>query len=60
MTSAGEEKKKISFGDYFDAQCDRLREMLKNKNTQLNNEWRERYDERKKNEKATEENSERV
>ena len=35
-----------SFGKYFDAQRDRLREQLKNKNTQLNNEWRERYDER--------------
>ena len=47
-----------SFGEYFDAQRGRLREQLKNKNTQLNNEWRERYDERKKNE--TEKNSERV
>ena len=40
------EEAMISFGKYFDAQRDRLREMLKNKNTQLNNEWRERYDER--------------
>ena len=47
-----------SFGKYYDDQRDRLRKALENKNTQLNNEWRERYDERKKNE--TEKNSERV
>ena len=54
------EEAMISFGKYFDAQRDRLREMLKNKNTQLNNEWRERYDEReKKKNDETKENSER-
>ena len=47
----------ISFGEYFDAQRDRLRKLLENKNALLWKEWRERYDERKRNE--TEENSER-
>ena len=37
-----------SFGKYFDDQRDRIVAAMKNKNTQLNNEWRERYDERKK------------
>ena len=36
-----------SFGEYFDDQRDRIvKAMQRNKNTQLNNEWRERYDER--------------
>ena len=37
-----------SFGEYFDAQRDRLEAALQNKNTQLNCEWRERYDERER------------
>ena len=40
-----------SFGKYFDDQRDRMIKALQNKNTQLNNEWRERYDERKRQEK---------
>ena len=49
----------ISFGKYFDAQRDRIVAALQNKNTQLNNEWRERYDEReKKKREETEKNSE--
>jgi len=40
-----------SFGKYYDAQRDRLQAALQNKNTQLNNEWRERYDERERQEK---------
>ena len=36
-----------SFGEYFDDQRDRIvKAMQRNKNTELNNEWRERYDER--------------
>ena len=35
-----------SFGEYFDNQRDRMVKDMQNKNTQLNNEWRERYDER--------------
>jgi uncharacterized phage infection (PIP) family protein YhgE len=35
-----------SFGEYFDDQRDRIVAAMKNKNTQLDNEWRERYDER--------------
>ena len=36
-----------SFGKYFDDQRNRIvKAMQCNKNTQLNNEWRERYDER--------------
>ena len=39
-----------SFGKYFDDQRDRMIKAMQNKNTQLNNEWRERYDdERNKN-----------
>ena len=37
-----------SFGEYFDAQRDRLEKAMQNKNTQLNCEWRERYDERER------------
>ena len=37
-----------SFGKYFDDQRDRIVKAMQNKNTQQNNEWRERYDERKK------------
>ena len=40
-----------SFGKYYDAQRDRLQAALQNKNTQLNNAWRERYDERERQEK---------
>ena len=40
-----------SFGKYYDDQRDRLQAALQNKKTQLNNEWRERYDEREKKEK---------
>ena len=40
-----------SFGKYYDDQRDRLQAALQNKNTQLNNEWRERYDERERQEK---------
>ena len=39
-----------SFGKYFDDQRDRIVKAMKNKNTQQNIEWRERYDrERNKN-----------
>ena len=34
-------KKQSSFGDYFDAQYDRLRKMLDNKNAQQQTEWQE-------------------
>ena len=44
----------ISFGKYFDDQRDRIVTAMKNKNTQLNNEWRERYDERERNKKKEE------
>ena len=39
---------KQSFGKYFDDQRDRLEKAMQNKNAQLNNEWRERYDERER------------
>ena len=32
-----------SFGEYFDAQYDRLRKMLDNKDAQLHKEWLEEY-----------------
>ena len=48
MTVAEEEP---SFGEYFDAQRDRLRELLSNKNAQQNIEWMEEYEKRQKEEK---------
>ena len=38
-----------SFGEYYDAQFNRLRIQLNNKNTLLWKEWRERTDEKKDN-----------
>ena len=46
-----QQEQKPSFGKYFDDQRDRLQRALQNKNTQLNNAWRERYDERERQEK---------
>ena len=43
-----------SFGEYFDDQRDRIVAAMKNKNTQQNIEWRERYDERERNKKKEE------
>ena len=40
-----------SFGKYFDDQRDRIVKAMQNKNTQLNKEWRERYDERERKKK---------
>ena len=40
-----------SFGEYFDDQRDRMIQAMQNKNTQQNNEWRERYDERERQKK---------
>ena len=37
---------KTSFGEYFDAQRDRMIKAMQNKNTELNVQWREDYDER--------------
>ena len=45
-----------SFGKYFDDQRDRMEKAMQNKNTQLDNEWRERYDERERNKKKEETN----
>ena len=41
---------RTSFGKYFDDQRDRMEAAMQNKNTQLWKEWRERYDEREKQE----------
>ena len=41
-----------SFGEYFDNQRERLEKMMQNKNAQLNNEWRERYEERERQERT--------
>ena len=43
-----------SFGEYFDNQRERLEKMMRNKNTQLNVEWRERYEEREREERTKE------
>ena len=37
---------KVSFGEYFDKQRERLEKMMQNKNTELNVQWREDYDKR--------------
>ena len=37
-----------SFGEYFDAQRDRMIKDMQNKNAQQNVEWMERYEKRKK------------
>ena len=37
---------KTTGGEYFDAQYDRIKKAMENKNAQLNNDWKERYDER--------------
>ena len=37
---------KTSFGEYFDAQRDRMIKAMQNKNTELYNAWREDYDKR--------------
>ena len=42
------ENKQSIGGKYFDDQRDRLEKAMQNKNAQLNNEWRERYDERER------------
>ena len=39
-------KTEISFGEYFDAQRDRIRKAMQNKNTQQYQEWREDFDKR--------------
>ena len=38
-----------SFGEYYDAQFNRLRTQLNNKNILLWKEWKERHDEKKDN-----------
>ena len=43
-----EKKEKISFGEYFDDQHDRIVNAMQNKNSQLNKEWREEYDKRQR------------
>ena len=39
-------KPEISFGEYFDAQRDRLEKAMRNKNAQQNIEWMEDYEKR--------------
>ena len=39
---------KTSFGEYFDNQRDRIVKAMQDKNKQLNVEWMERYEKRKK------------
>ena len=36
-------KEQSSFGEYFDAQYDRLRKMLDNKDAQLHKQWLEEF-----------------
>ena len=40
------DKMTTSFGEYFDAQRDRIRKVMQNKNTQQNIEWMEDYEKR--------------
>ena len=44
-------KKESSFGEYFDAQYDRLRKMLDNKDAQQHLQWLEEYEKRHKDKK---------
>ena len=39
-----------SFGEYFDAQYDRLREMMSNKDRKQHKEWEEEYNKKRKKE----------
>ena len=48
----GKEQEMTSFGEYFDNQRIRLEKAMQNKNAQLNNEWRERYEERERQERT--------
>ena len=48
------DKTKVSFGEYFDAQYDRLREMLSNKDRKQHKEWEEDYNKNKKRKKENE------
>ena len=41
-----------SFGEYFDAQRLRLENLIKDKNRQLNLEWKEDYEKRKEKDKT--------
>jgi len=41
-------KEKISFGEYFDDQRDKIVADMQDKNKQQNVEWMERYEKRKK------------
>ena len=41
-------KEKTSFGEYFDNQRDAMIKAMQDKNKQLNVEWMERYEKRKK------------
>ena len=50
MTTRRMKKEQSSFGEYFDAQYDRLRKMLDNKDAQQQKEWLEEWT-RKQNEK---------
>ena len=47
-------REKISFGEYFDAQYERLREMMSNKDRKLHKEWEEDYNKNKKRKKENE------
>ena len=48
------DKTKVSFGEYFDAQYDRLREMMSNKDRKQHKEWEEEYNKNKKRKKENE------
>ena len=41
-------KTKESFGEYFDAQYDRLKEMMSNKDRKQHKEWEEEYNNKKR------------
>ena len=44
------DKTKVSFGEYFDAQYERLREMMSNKDRKQHKEWEEEYNKKRKKE----------
>ena len=48
-------KEKRSFGEYFDAQRDKIIKDMQNKNAQQNIEWMERYEKRQAKKQALQE-----
>ena len=55
METTTDKKTKESFGEYFDAQYDRLKELMSNKDRKQHKEWEEDYNLRKRKKKKKKE-----